>query len=252
MELTIKDFWIVLKKSILFVLVAALVFGACGYVYTSAIAQRQYTSKYKGIMSAEKLVDPGAEEDPYTATNNYMVTASRFLPIFLECLHSRETMKKVLYIIEKTATNDPSYVLQKKYTPSQLESITSFAIENDGEYPVTFSISCRTDNPHDALIILKGIEAVQAEVLETFWPGITEIYSITTYQEPEDGSLTSITPTKSAFLAAVLGAVAIYAVCFILTFARRRIYTEAELKELCDYPVLAQIPHIHTTRGKQK
>ncbi|MBO7169643.1 MAG: hypothetical protein J6W28_00525, partial [Clostridia bacterium] len=115
MEITIKDLWATLKKSILIMLICAVALGAAFYVYSSRFTAKVYSTSVDYILTARD----GSIEDE-EKLNNYLVVGVKCIPTLENLLMSEKTMKSVLEYIEGKGAYDPEYKTDATYSAAGL------------------------------------------------------------------------------------------------------------------------------------
>lgn len=244
MEITVKSLFTVLKKALAMMIVLALVCGTAVFVYSSFFAKKIYTSSVTYF-----LFSPTASEGESSTSkenmsnyNNILVVGSRMLPNIMEVVLNEETMTLLLRYVDEMAETDPSYRLDGEYTGAKLAGMMSYKVSDAADYSLVFRISCKAYSAHDAQILLEALDAQQAEVLREM--DINDVFSFRRVTAPNAGRLTSPRVTTNTAIGALLGAVVTYLAYFVAHLMYSRVYTEEDLKERFDFPVLAQIPRI--------
>lgn len=244
MEITIKDLWKVLKKSIVLVLACALLFGVVFYVYTETRVPKVYQSSAKYFLSSQSN-STTPDLIGTTDLNNTLVVGSKVIATMGEVLITEETMVQVLRFVEQWNAQNPrddSYVLSRKYTAAALVSAFTFVGPTKDETKLTFTVRCRAYSPEDSRILLDAFgniinERVQKDVLRG-------IYVVKNIEAPKTGAKISPNVMTNTLLGCVIGAVLPYAFFLVLAILDTRIKSEEDIKNKFKYPVLGQIPHL--------
>lgn len=241
MEITIKDFWTTLKKSIVLMVICALLFGAAFYVYSNRFATKVYSSSVEYIL----LARDGTVEDE-EKLNNYLVVGVKSIPTLESVLMSDKTMRSVLDYIEVRRALEPEnheFELSRTYTPSGLLGCFSFTWDNPET--LVFTVRCKTGSAEDARILLYAFGEIINERSETVLHGIFTIDH--QYDEtPAAGVKVSPNVTKNTFFGAVIGAVLAYVSVLCFVVLDTRVKREKDLKSrFAQIPVLGQIPQIN-------
>ena len=240
MEITIRDLWNVLKKSFILVLVCAIVFGGVAYIYTANFVQKVYTSSNEYVLLLDRSnVDA---DRPVETLNNALVVGGKTIMTLSSYLMTESTMKSVLKYVEDMRTlypEDANYQLDHEYTERQLLSLFSFQ-KPEEETDTVFSVSCRAYSAHDSKVLLSAFGAIINERSAAVLNGV---FIIAECDPPQDGVKTAPHASRTALIAAVVGAAIPYLIFLVAKILDSRIKKEEDLKNNFDYPLLGQIPH---------
>lgn len=246
MEITLKDLWKVLKKSIIFVILGAIIFGAAFYVYTDKTEAKVYRSSAKYYLAP--LIPPSTSAD----MNNNLVVGSKYIPTLGDYLMTEDTMELVLKVAGEWAATpqdnaDPEewrkeWSLEDTYNAKSLVGKFSFVSPGEDETNLTFSVRCTTNSAKDCRILLHAFgrivnERCMATVLKN-------AYAVETIREAGNGAKIAPNPMNKAMLGFAIGAVLPYAIFFVLNLIDTRIKTEEDVKNRFEYPILGQIPRL--------
>lgn len=238
MEITVKDLWSVLKKSIVLMLVCALLFGLAFYVYNAKFAKKMYSSSVEYILLAER----GTIEDE-SMLNNYLVVGVKCIPTLESVLMSEMAMEGVLNYIQQShemEPDNPDYILEGSYTARGLLGCFSFGWESIET--LVFTVNCRAASSRDCRVLLNAFSEI---INERSMDVLQGVFFIEQRLTPANGYKVSPNATQQALLGAVLGAVLCYAVFFAVSILDTRVKHEKDLKTRFErIPVLGQIPHI--------
>ena len=102
MEITFKELWSALKKSFVWMIIFALLFGGAFYVYNEKIATKTYSSSMEYILLAKN----GSVEDE-EKLHNYLLVGTECLPTLQSVLMSEKTMEGVLDYIKQSHELEP-------------------------------------------------------------------------------------------------------------------------------------------------
>lgn len=239
MEITIKDFWTALKKSVVLMVICALLFGAIFYVYSSQFAAKVYSSSVEYTLTAKD-----GSVDDVEALNNYLVVGTKSIPSLESVLMSDKTMQSVLEYIETRRKYEPDntdFVLSGTYTPSSLLGCFSFAWDNPET--VVFTVHCKTGSAEDARILLEAFTNVIPESSKMV---LHDVFSIEESTTPKDGIRVAPNIAKNTFFGAVIGTVFAYIAVLCVVVLDTRVKREKDLKSrFAQIPVLGQIPQIN-------
>lgn len=241
MEITIKDLWTTLKKSVILMVVCALLFGVAFYVYNSRFATKVYSS------SVDYIVEPAIpreEEEDEETVHNYLVVGAESIPTLESVLMSDKTMERVLEYIKAMQAYEPEndmFVLDGHYTASSLLGCFSFSWDNPET--LVFSVRCRANTAEDARVLLHAFSKVINERCENVLRSVFKVEQLT---EAKLGGKVSPNVTKNTLLGAVVGAVLSYVAVLAVAVLDTRVKREKDLKSrFARIPVLGQIPQIN-------
>ncbi len=157
---------------------------------------------------------------------------------------SNEVVDKNGVKLEKT-TNVPGIAmyLSDEYDPRALsEDVSGSVIATpDTEYSLTFSLVIRGSNADDVKVIADGLTDIANDRIRELHPTLL-LKPLTL--EREEATLVMQNPVSNAVLFAFVASLVVYLVFFLKVVLDDRIYTEENVKEAFDYPVLGQIPVI--------
>lgn len=219
-ELNIKSLIASFMKNVVWLIIIPLV-CACLMFAVSTTKKSTYTSRVDFISKNNTDAIDYLHTTPQTAKINEKAT-------YVKILTSDTTLSKV------------SQILSTKYgvglTVSELKSILSTSNSADD---ASFSAIITCDSPDVARKVTKAIA-------EIFVPVINETYEkenivqVLTKEFVEKENKPDI--IKPSVIAAALGFIATFAVCFVLAYTDKTIRSEAEAKEKLGIPVIGVIP----------
>lgn len=246
MEITLKDLWKVLKKSIIFMILGAIVFGAALYIYTDQTEAKVYRSSEKYYLAP--LLPPTTAAD----MNNNLVVGAKHIPTLGDYLMTEDTMELVLKVAGEWAevpqgNADPDawkkeWSLENKYSAKSLVGKFSFVAPSEDETNLTFWVRCTTNSSKDCRILLHAFGRIINERCKT--AVLKDAYAVETIREAGNGAKIAPNPMNKAMLGFAIGAVLPYAFFFVLALIDTRIKTEDDIKSKFEYPILGQIPRL--------
>ncbi|MBR4288666.1 MAG: hypothetical protein IKT50_04440, partial [Clostridia bacterium] len=145
MEISLKDLFDWMMKSIVFILVVAILFGACAFVYTKYFIMPTYTAQVKFYASA-------AETSPYSSANQAVASQ------FVEFLNINEFYE----LISKDLLQDTGVSL----SPKEIDSYLSFSsvIEDTS----SFFVVVTTNDPTLTYSIALSVADVGPQQIENY------------------------------------------------------------------------------------
>lgn len=239
MEISIKDLWTVFKKSVLFMMIGAVLLGLAFWCYTTFAVEKVYQSSAKYIL----IPKSGTVEDT-TTMNNGLVVGGRLIRTLGDSLMNEKTMESVLRFVEERHAqieDDEEYVLENKYTPGSLLSLFTFVVPGGDDVTTVFTVTCRAYSPSDSRVLLDAFGNI---INERSGKVLSGVFHVETSTEPKNGGLISPNISMNTLLGAVLGAAIPYAVLLVYSVLDTRIKTEDDIKNRFAYPILGQIPRL--------
>lgn len=239
MEISLKDLWVVLKKSLFFMIVGAVLCAALFWGYTSFRVQKVYQSSAKYILLAQSEAT-----DDVAEMNNILVVGGKTIRPLANYLMNEKTMEAVLrFISERHAQipGDTEYVLEYKYTAAQLLSMFNFIIPGENELTTVFEVKCKAYSSADSRILLDAFGNI---INERSGKVLQDVFRVETSADPRAGSLVSPNLSMNTLIGAVLGAAVPFVLVLIYSILDTRIKTEDDVKGRFKYPILGQIPHV--------
>ena len=248
MEITIKDLWNVLRKSLILILVCAILCGAAAYMYTTKYMRKVYSSSVECVLiqadNQQGATDSGeVTRTPIEELNNFLIVGGRAIESLSRLLLAEDTMESLLKTVENLRQqnpNDPKYQLQNKYSATQLHNLFSFT-DPEGDTNLVFTISCDAYSAHDTYVLLNAFGEVVNERAVAFWGDDT--YQIELCTAPKLGYLKYPHVNRITAVAAVVGACVPYLIVLAFTLFNSRIKKEEDLKNNFEYPLLGRVPH---------
>ena len=217
MEITLKEFFGVIKKGIVFIVATALVFALCSFFVSNFFIKKTYTT------SVKLYVDTKMDSQTANYYNSYNYAVS-LVNTYKEMLQTNNFYDMV------------SKDLNNKFTVSQISNAISFSSLNDTE---VFKATIVARSPEDAKAIAdsvaKNAPVVIANLNETATLKIVDEATVPT-------SPSSPNVTKNTFIAFIVGFVLAVLVVFIRKVFDVKICYSEDITTLCGVPVLSAIP----------
>lgn len=217
MEITLKEFFAVIKKGIVFIVATALVFAVCSFFVSNFFIKKTYTTSVK--LYVDTKID--SQTSNYYNSYNYAVS---LVNTYKEMLQTNKFYAMV------------SEDLNKEYTATQLSHAISFSSLNDTE---VFKATIVASTPESAKAIADSVAKNAPEVIanlnETATLKIVDEATVPT-------SPSSPNVTKNTFIAFIVGFVLAVLVVFIRKVFDVKICYSEDITTLCGVPVLSAIP----------
>ena len=240
--LKISDFLKVLKKSVLFVILAAVVFGAAAGVYTEYFVQKQYAVQ---IMFKVSAVDNSGS----SAQSLSMAIVDDFVRLIK---YDEELAKAVLEKL--TVVNEKGEVESFSGSRTNIAILQSSISTQVTEGASIFSVTLTNANPDYAynMAVALGDAApsffakTQQQILGSNGSQKGEVRLVRSAQmyDPTSPVLAYPSVATNAVLFAILGAVLCYVVFLVAYMLDTKVRTEDDLKQICEFPILGSIPAI--------
>ena len=238
MEITIKDLWVILKRSAILMIICAILFGAAFFAYNSFFAPKQYLSTADYI-----LLPKGGTVEDVEELNNYLVVGGKSVTTLESVLMSENTMQQVLDYIDQRREMDPfdwDFYMDGEYTARDLLSRFAFT-SSDNNTNLVFTVSCRASSAKDSRVLMEAFGDLINQQSEKVLHGV---FLIELCHSPVDGRKVAPSVARNTVLGGMIGAIVPYVVIFIVSVLDTRVKKEKDLKEKFNKPVLGQIPYI--------
>lgn len=220
MEISFKDILRIIKKNLIFIIIASLLFSVCSFFVTKFFVKKSYTATVKLYVSTDYKNSNSGYDD--LSAYNY---SSKLVATYIELLDTYNFYESV------------SKNLNNKYTATQLKSKVKFTSVEDTE---VFKADVVSDSPAEA----KNIADAVAETA----PGtISEILSNNAKLQIVDEATTPQNPTspnvtRNVIIALLIGLVISLVITFVRDYFDVKIKYEDDMTTICNVPVLASIP----------
>ncbi|MBE6673005.1 MAG: hypothetical protein E7599_05745 [Ruminococcaceae bacterium] len=242
----ILDLWKVLKKSVLFVILAAVVFGAAAGVYTEFFVQKQYAVS---IMFKVSAVDNSG-----SSAQNLSVA---IVDDFVRLIKFDEELAKA--VLEKmTVTNEQGEKENISGSRANISILQGSISTHTTENSSIFSVTLTNANPDYAFNMAVALGDVapkffgqsQQQIMGTNGSQKGEVKLVRSAQMYDATSPSPVSPNvmRTAVLFALLGAVLCYSAFLVWYVLDTTVRTEEDLKQICEYPILGVIPAIQSVQ----
>lgn len=241
-EIDLKFFVTVLRKCWYFVILAAVLFGLVAGLYSSLFIEKKYSS------TVNMYVDPNATSSAGTLNSSTADALAATYPPVIR--HSDDFARAVALEMALLKDKDGSpafpswtYETVEDRNGTHLEakewrrvrSMMSTGIKDNDKI---FYITIRSADPKEAY----EMACIAAEVAPDELNEIVGVGHVTVLEDPVMASSPdSPNVLRNAVLAAIVGAVLVYAIFFLVRLFDTTIYTEADLARF-DLPILGVVP----------
>ncbi len=231
MELTLKEIFTILKKSIVFILVTAIVFAVCSFFASKFIISKIYTSSVK--LYVETTADTSSNGYNNFSNRNYAVA---LVNTYIEML---ETNKFYTQVSDK---------LNNKFSVTQLSHAVSFSSLNETE---VFEAKVVASSPTDAKEIADAVASVAPKIISELKDQNATLKIVDEAVLPTSPSSPNV--SKNTLIAFFAGLFLSIVIVIIKKLADVKITYSDELTSIGDMPILAAIPDFDAiSSGKKK
>ena len=244
--LRFTDLWKVFKKSVVFMILVAVVFGTAAGLYTEFFVQKQYAVR---IMFKVSAVDNSGS----SAQNLSVAIVDDFVRLIK---YDEELAKAVLE--KMTVVNENGE--EENCSPSRMNiailqnSISTQTTVNSSIFSVTLT-NRNPDYAFDMAVALGDaipgfFEKTQQQIMGANGSQKGEVMLVRSAQMYDAGTPVAVYPnvTEKAALFAFLGAVICYIAFLVYYVLDTTVRTDEDLKRICEFPVLGVIPAIDGSR----
>ena len=211
----------VFKKSFVFMLLAAIVLGAIGVVYSKFLDKPSYQ------FTATFIVTNNSPED-YTTSNLTVASTS----IAATCVELATHDAPAEAAVDEHGLCEVLGIDSKSECIKAVKNMLS-AKKSADETTCTFSITVKSDDRKATYAVTKAIQDVFPDVAkDKLSNNESDLVASTSFLSGEsDVSAVKSSPLKVGFILAVVAAVITYCIFFVKTLLDKSIYDEESIKE---------------------
>ena len=226
----------VFKKSFIFMLLAAILLGAIGVVYS------KFLDKPKYQFTATFIVTNNSPED-YTTSNLTVASTS----IAATCVELATHDAPAEAAVDEHGLCEALGISSKSECIKAVKNMLS-AKKSADETTCTFSITVKSDDRKTTYVVTKAIQDVFPDVAKNkLSNNESDLVASTSFLSDEsDVSAVKSSPLKVGFILAVVAAVITYCIFFVKTLLDKSIYDEESIKDNFSYPIVGVIPSFST------
>ncbi len=233
-ELTLSSLLDILRKCIIYMIVAAIVCAAGAFCYCEYIATPTYVAKVSFMGANSSGFGAQTDEDD-TDIKSTDISASR--AIILTYVELFKTTGFFDIVAEKSGLN---------YSASQIKSKVNFS--QRAADSLFIDVSVTSANPKEAIKIAETIYSCGGEYLSSLLPNayikaIEGTNSIARQNYP-------VTSTTMA-IAALFGAVVVFILAYIITIVDKAIKGEKDFEAKYDIPILGYVPNFQSAAREE-
>lgn len=224
MEITLKDLFDWVMKSIVFILVIAILFGAGAFVYTKYFIEPTYTAQVKFYASASE-------------SNNYSTLNQSVAPQFIEFLNINEFNE----LVSKDLTEDTGMNI----SPKEIASCLSFSsvIEETSSF---FVVVTTTDPTLTYSIALSVAEMGPIQIANYENVGTLSVLSNPTMPTAPSGP----NSVRNTLVGLIFGFLLAVAIVVLRELTDNRIRSAEELTDLFGLPLFGVVPDFSSNEKK--
>lgn len=222
--------WTVLRKSYVFVLLAAVIVGACALTVSITTYTAEYTAKTDVYIINEDYQNLG--QQPSNDINTYSLA----LNVVRDCKE----------ILEGDATRN-AIALRLGLSPLEMENVEIKVQENSSEKSRILNISITSHDPQCSYDLSNAMIAVAQERINEFC--MHDVKVVNFAEVPDSPSNARVSPL--VFVLAVFAAALVYMICLLRYFLDDRIRVIEDVEKL-SLGLLAEIPNADAPRNGKK
>ena len=226
----------VFKKSFVFMLLAAVLFGAIGVVYSKFLDKPSYQ------FTATFIVTNNSPED-YTTSGLTMASTS----IAATCVELATHDAPAEAAVEKHNLCEVLGIQNKTECIATVKEMIT-AKKSADETTFSFYVTVKSASRSSTYAVTKAIQDVFPVVArDVLTDNESDIVTSTSFlSEEADVLAVKSSPLKVGFILAVVAAVITYCIFFVKTLLDKSIYDEESVKENFSYPIIGVIPSFST------
>ena len=229
----------VFKKSFIMMVIAAMVFGALGIVYSKVIEKPKYQSTATFIVtnnSPENYTTSGLTMASTSIAATCVEFATHDLPVRL-AVENKELWKTLNYESEEACVQ----AVKKMITAKKSADDTTFS----------FYITVKSSSRKATYEVTKAMQEVFPEAVKQIFSSDKEnpaslVASTSTLTSEAGVKVVKSSPLKVGFILAVVAAMVTYCIFFVKAMFDKSIHGEETIKENFTYPIVGVIPSFAT------
>lgn len=244
-ELTLSSLLGILKKSVIYIVIAAILFAIGAYCFCKFIATPTYQAKTSflatngGLITEETLEDANAssvESDINNKLSNTDYSASRnMLKTYVGLFRTRD-----LYIKIKEKT-------QLDYSADKIKSMVNVVNRSDDTLFIDFTVTC--ENKQHAILIADAIYEIGDDFIAYWIPaGYVMPVENSANKAYQNYPVTFITVVA----AAAIGGILVFVMAFTINVMDKTIKGEKDFSANYDIPILGNIPNFKAAAREEK
>lgn len=240
-EITFGYLLNVFKKSFVFMLLAAMIFGAVGIAYSKFLEKPKYQATATFIVTNNSPEGTG-----YTTSSLTMASTS----IALTCVEFATHDMPVRMAVDKY---ELCKTLNYENEEDCIKAVKKMIVAKkaDDENAFSFYITVKSTSRDATYAVTNAIQDVFPEAVGEIFTMDKEnqsslVASTSDLVSPDEVSVVKSSPIKIGFVLAVVAAIITYAAFFVRSIFDKSIYDEETIKENFSYPLVGVIPSFAT------
>lgn len=235
-EITLGYLWEVFKRSLVVMIIAAIILGALGAVYAAVVEKPKYRA------TATFFVNNTTGDADYTSTAQTGAASD----VANACVELATQDKPIRAAVEKHGLTEKLGYENDDACVQAVKGMVS-AYKKDSA-SLIFYISVTSETKNKSYETMSAIQSVIPSVIEDLY-GLSHetdrgdfVRVIGEVRSENDVATVKTSPLKLAVIMAFVAVIVVYVVYFIITVTDTSVYGEATIKENFDYPVIGNIP----------
>lgn len=220
MEISFKDILRIIKKNLIFIIIASLLFSVCSFFVTKFFIKKSYTATVKLYVSTDYKNSNSGYDD--LSAYNY---SSKLVATYIELLDTNNFYEAV------------SKNLNNKYTATELKSKVKFTGVEDTE---VFKADVISDSPAEAKNIADAVAKTAPGTISALLSNNAKLNIVDEATTPQNP--TSPNVTKNVIIALCIGLVISLIIAFVRDYFDVKIKYDDDMTAINNIPVLAAIP----------
>lgn len=220
MEISFKDILRIIKKNLIFIIIASLLLSVCSFFVTKFFIKKSYTATVKLYVSSDYKEATNGYED----LNRYNLS-SKLVATYIGLLDTNNFYEAV------------SKTLNDKYTATELKSMVKFTAIEETEL---FKADVVSNSPAEAKSVADAVAQTAPKTIEGLLSNNSKLKIVDEATTPQNP--TSPNVTKNVLIALLFGLVISIVIAFIRDYFDVKIKYDDEMTTINNIPVLAAIP----------
>lgn len=237
-EITLGYLFGVFKKCFIFMIIAAVLFGALGVVYSTVIEKPKYQATstfWVTNNSPEDYTTSGLTTAAATIATSCIELATQDMPI-RRAVTTHGLTEKLGYANDDDCVN----AIRKMITATK-----------EDETSIVFYVTVKSGSREVTCEVINALQSVMPDVLQELCSfdkenPISLVKAVSNTATLESVSEVKSSPVTMAIICAFIAAVLVYVVFFVMSIFDTSVYDESTLKENFDYPIVGHIPSFAT------
>jgi len=233
-ELTLSSLLGILRKSIVYIIIAAIVFAIAGYLCCEFIATPTYQAKI-ALLATNSSGFANQDSEDIGTDSSELSAARSLINTYIDIFSTREFFGMIK---EKTGLD---------YSDNTLKGMVNISRRSDTSLFIDIVVT--SANKKHAIIVADAIYEYSDDYLVSLLPAA----SVKGVEKSGSRAVQNYPNTSSAiFLAAVLGGVLTFVVFVIINIMDKTIKGEKDFSANYDIPILGNIPNFKVAAREEK